>query len=93
MSATCNVYDLSPFDAGSDSRMNPFKERVNDVIRSAQSFKDLLLVPKGAITTARAKKIKKAMQGFIQATLDTTLGMGLTQPQKSSQRVRAAQSL
>ena len=50
--STCNVSDLSPFDAGSDSRTNPFKEKVNDENRSAQSFKDLLVVLEGAITTA-----------------------------------------
>ena len=70
VSATFNVSDLSPFDAGSDSRTNPFEERGNDVIQSAQSIKDPLLVPEGPITRARAKKIKEAMQGFIQATLD-----------------------
>ena len=36
ISATFNVFDLSPFDVGDDSRMNPFEERGNDenLIRS-----------------------------------------------------------
>jgi hypothetical protein len=29
-SATFNVSDLSPYDAGDDSRSNPFEEREND---------------------------------------------------------------
>ncbi|KAK9232756.1 hypothetical protein WN943_023004 [Citrus x changshan-huyou] len=41
-----------------------------DVIQSAQSIKDPLLVPKGPIMRARAKKIKEVMQGFVQVTLD-----------------------
>ena len=32
VTATFNVSDLSPFDASSDSRINPFEERENDVI-------------------------------------------------------------
>ena len=30
ISATFNVFDLSPFDVGDDSRKNPFEERGND---------------------------------------------------------------
>ena len=46
------------------------------------SFKDPLQVSDGPITRSKAKKIKEAMQGFVQSTLDEaskspTLKMGL----------------
>ena len=41
----------------------------NDVIQSAQSIKDQLLVLEGLIMKPQAKKIKEIMQGFVQATL------------------------
>ena len=64
ISATFNVYDLSPFDVGDDSRTNPFEERGND--ENQQAFKDPLHVPIGPITRARSKKIKEALNGLIQ---------------------------
>ncbi|KAH9780563.1 hypothetical protein KPL71_008129 [Citrus sinensis] len=70
MSATFNAFYHSPFDAGSDLKMNPFEERGNDVIQSALSIKDPFLVPEGPITRAQAKKINEAMKGLVQATLD-----------------------
>jgi hypothetical protein len=51
ISATFNVYDLSPFDVGDDSRTNPFEERGNDGNQQA-SLKDQLYVPAGPITRA-----------------------------------------
>lgn len=66
VSITFNVFFyLSPFHPSSDSRTNPFEERGNDVIQGAQSIKDPLLVLEGSIKRARAKKINKAMQGFV----------------------------
>ena len=64
ISATFNVFDLSPFDIGDDSRMNPFEERGND--ENQQAFKDPLHVPVRPITRARSKKIKEAINGLIQ---------------------------
>ena len=58
ISVTFNVFDLSPFDVGDDSRMNPFEESGND--ENQLAFKDPLHVPVGPITRARSKKIKKA---------------------------------
>lgn len=52
MFTTFNVSDISPFDANLGSRKNPFEERENHVIQSAQSFKDPLFVPKGPIIRA-----------------------------------------
>ena len=60
ISATFNVFDLSPFDVGDDSRTNPFEERGND--ENQQAFNDPLHVPVEPITKARSKKIKEALQ-------------------------------
>ena len=64
ISATFNVSNLSPFDVGDDSRMNPFEEMGND--ENQQTFKDPLHIPVGSITKARSKKIKEALNGLIQ---------------------------
>ena len=64
ISATFNVFDLSPFDVGDDLRTNPFEESGND--ENQQPFKDPLHVPVGPITKARSKKIKEALNGLIQ---------------------------
>ena len=64
ISVTFKVSDLSPFDVGDDSRMNPFEERGTD--ENQQAFKDPLHVPVGPITRARSKKIKEALNGLIQ---------------------------
>jgi hypothetical protein len=66
ISATFNVSDLSLFDVGDDSRLNPFKERGNDENHQQALLKDLLHVPVGPITRARSKKIKEALNGLIQ---------------------------
>jgi hypothetical protein len=57
VSATFNVYDLFPYDAGDDSRSNPF-ERENDGHHGRLNLKDLLQVLDESITRLRAKKIK-----------------------------------
>ena len=64
ISITFNVSDLSPFDVGDDSRMNPFEERGND--ENQKAFKDPLHVPIGPITKVRSKKIKEVLNGLIQ---------------------------
>ena len=64
ISATFNVYDLSPFNVGDNSRTNPFEERGND--ENQQAFRDPLHVPVGPITRARSKKIKEALNRLIQ---------------------------
>ena len=64
ISATFNVSDLSLFNVGDDSRMNPFEKRGND--ENQQAFKDPLHVSVGPITRARPKKIKEALNGLIQ---------------------------
>ena len=65
ISATFNVSDLSLFDVGNDSRMNPFEERRNDENQQAP-LKDPLHVLVGPIIRARSKKIKEALNGLIQ---------------------------
>jgi hypothetical protein len=64
ISATFNVYDISPFDVGDDSRTNPFEERGNDGNQQA-SLKDPLHVPVGPITRARSKMIEEAISELI----------------------------
>ena len=54
ISATFNIFYLSPFDVGDDSRMNPFEERGND--ENYKEFKDPLHVPVRPIAKARSKK-------------------------------------
>ena len=76
VSATFNVSDLSLFDVGEDSRLNPFEERGNDKSFDGSIAKsigkvivhDPLNVPDGPITRSRAKKIKEAMTRLVQST-------------------------
>jgi hypothetical protein len=68
VSAAFNVFDLSPYDAGDDLRLNHFEERGNDGPHGRPDLKDSLQVPNGSITRSRAKKIKEAMQGLVQST-------------------------
>jgi hypothetical protein len=62
VSATFNVSDLSLFDVGDDSRLNPFEEQGDDAI---QTSKDPLEVLVGPVTRLRAKKFKKAFNGLL----------------------------
>ena len=68
VSASFNVANLSPFDVGDDSRLNPFEERGNDKSYAVPIEKDPLVVPDGPITRSRAKKIKEAMAGLVKST-------------------------
>ncbi|XP_028804359.1 uncharacterized protein LOC114759360 [Neltuma alba] len=63
---------------GEDLRMNPFKERGNDVIHQADSStsNDLLQIPSEPITRARAKIIKQALNGLVQDTLAKKVVIG-----------------
>jgi hypothetical protein len=65
VSATFNVTDWSPFDVGGDLRANPFQEEGNDGDQGTTS-KDLVQVPIGPVTRARAKKFKDVLNGLIQ---------------------------
>ena len=67
VSATFNVSDLTPFDAGADLRTNPFQEEGNDAEHGTTS-RDPVQVPVGPVTRARAKKFREALNGLIQAT-------------------------
>ena len=59
VSATFNVSDLSPFDAGDDLRANPSQEEGNDknVVTGKstwdETYSDPILVPIGPVTRAR----------------------------------------
>jgi hypothetical protein len=65
VSATFNVFYLSLFDEGDNSRSNPFKKRGDDAI---QPSKDPLEVTVGPVTRLRAKKFKKAFNELLQDT-------------------------
>jgi hypothetical protein len=65
VSATFNVTDLSPFDVGDDLRENPFQEEGNDGDQGT-TLKDLVQVPIGPVTMARAKNFKDVLNGLIQ---------------------------
>ena len=71
VSATFNVFDLTVFDVGDDSRSNPFEERGDDADQpntKRSHANDPLEVPIGLITRARAKKLKEALNELIQNT-------------------------
>ena len=74
VSASFNVSDLSPFDAGDDLRTNPSQEEGNDedIVSTSKStwetYSDPIQVPIGPVTRARAKKFKETLIGLIQAT-------------------------
>ncbi|KAK6139092.1 hypothetical protein DH2020_027172 [Rehmannia glutinosa] len=74
VSATFNVSDLSPFNAESDSRTNPFeeegtmKEEGNDEGHPAvttQGNKEPMMIHGGPITRSRAKQIKQALMTLV----------------------------
>ena len=66
VSATFNVYDLSLFDVGSDSRSNLFEERGMIRNDTAAQVTDPLEMPRGPITRARTKKFKEALLNLIK---------------------------
>ena len=66
ISASFNVSDLSPFDAGDDLRANPSQEEGNDGIVSKDAREeDGFQVPVGPITRARAKRFKSELNNLI----------------------------
>jgi len=80
VSDTFNVSDLSPYDAGEDSRLNTFEEREDDENQELKfnqpqeptqinNSKDALQISSGPITRSRAQKLKEALIGFIQDIL------------------------
>ena len=64
VSATFNVTDLSSSDVGDNLKANPFQEEGNDGDQGTAS-KDLVQVPIGPVTRARAKKFKDVLNGLI----------------------------
>ena len=75
VSATFNVSDLTHFDAGSDSRSNPFQQGGNDMSPTtpetlqdaANNLEEPIKLPTGPITRQRAKKIREAFAGLAQS--------------------------
>jgi hypothetical protein len=69
VNATFNVSDLTLFDVDDDSRSNPFEERGDDADQPNTKHNhanDPLEVPIGPIIRAGAKKIKEALNRFVQ---------------------------
>ena len=65
VSATFNVTDLSPFDAGDDLRANPFQDEGNDEDMTKKTRGEPFKVPVGPVTRARAKRFKDDLQNLI----------------------------
>jgi hypothetical protein len=69
ITATFNVYDLTLFNVGDDSRSNPFKEKGDDEDHpnTKQNYtNNPLEVPIRPITRVRAKKLKEALNKLVQ---------------------------
>jgi hypothetical protein len=69
VSATFNVFELTLFDVGDDSRSNPFEERGDDVDQpntKRNHANDPLEMPIGPIKRARANNLKEALNGLVQ---------------------------
>ena len=74
VSATFNVYDLSPFDIGDDLRTNPFEKKGNDGVQvNKHASKDPLHIREGPITRACAKKMREALNRLIEDVRAKTL--------------------
>ena len=65
---TFNISNLSLFDVGDDSRMNPFEKKGNDENMAPQEglSKDPLYIPGGPIIRAKAKRMKEALTLLIE---------------------------
>ncbi|KAL2512509.1 Integrase catalytic domain-containing protein [Abeliophyllum distichum] len=71
VSATFNISDLSPFDAGDDSMSNLFKEGGDDASHELDAnhgpaSHDSTHISIGTLTRSRAKKIKEDIQSLVQ---------------------------
>ena len=63
--ATFNVVDLTLFDTGFDSRLNPFEERGDDVNQPKNTSKDPLHVPNGPMTRSKTRVLKEALNALV----------------------------
>jgi translation initiation factor IF-1 len=73
VSATFNVSDLSPFDAGDDefnSRSNSFQEGGNDEDIGHQDIGDAIQSLGGPMTRARARRVNGALNQFMTKSLE-----------------------
>src|SRR3954469_9562906 len=81
VSATFNVADLSPFDAGDDLRTNPFQEEGNDESMATKK-REPIVVPVGPVTRARAKQFKERLNGLIHKIQQEGSGLHMEGDQK-----------
>ena len=65
VSASFNVSDLSPFDAGDDLRANPSQEEGNDGNSIKEIKEDGIQVPVGPVTRAKSKRFKEELNTLI----------------------------
>lgn len=72
--ATFDVYDLSLFDASTNSRSNLFKEGRDDVIQGMKtsSTKDPMIIEEGPMTRSQTKQIKEMIGLLFQSIMDET---------------------
>ncbi|KAA3487694.1 Transposon Ty3-I Gag-Pol polyprotein [Gossypium australe] len=65
VSASFNMFDLSPYDVGDDLGTNRFEEGGDDAIMTKVAVAEPIELPLGPITRARAKKFKEAISCYI----------------------------
>ena len=65
VSASLNVFDLSPFDVGDDLRANPSQEEGNDGNSIKEIKEDGIQVPAGPVTRAKSKRFKEELNTLI----------------------------
>ena len=66
VSVTFHVSDLFLFDVGDDLRTNPSQDEGNDESTTNKWSVDLIQVPIGPVTRARAKRFKETVNIFMQ---------------------------
>jgi hypothetical protein len=69
VNGTFNVFDITLFDVGDDSRLNPFEKRGDDKDQpntKRNHANDLLEVPIRPITRVEANKLKKVLNELVQ---------------------------
>ena len=82
VSATFNVADLTPFDAGTDSWMNQLEEGGDDMIQAAkeQTDKDPLVLTPGAMTRGKQQRLQSALQALMRNSFSGISGDPGSQP-------------
>jgi len=85
VNASFNVADLSSFDVGDDLRTNPFEEMGNDTNQVAKISQDPLNIHGGPMTRSKTRKLKEALNGPIEHTLNSDFVQNYNLPELSIQ--------